>query len=62
MVLGVIANVVFSKRYARHLIAAGGRLPPKARLPIYYIGSVCLPIGLFWLAWTVQASIHWIVP
>lgn len=25
-------------------------------------GSVILPVGMFWFAWTVQPSVHWAVP
>ena len=35
--------------------------PPEARLPPALIGSVLLPLGLFWFAWTNYPSIHWIV-
>lgn len=62
MVLGVIVNVSMNKRYVRQLIAAGGQLAPEARLPLCCVGGVCLPVGLFWFAWTVQPSVHWIVP
>lgn len=27
-----------------------------------FIGSVMLPIGLFWYGWSAQADIHWIMP
>ncbi|KAG5987328.1 hypothetical protein E4U43_005121 [Claviceps pusilla] len=39
----------------------GGVAAPEARLPPAIVGSVALPIGLFWFAWTNSASIHWIV-
>ncbi|KAF3987499.1 hypothetical protein FT663_03902 [Candidozyma haemuli var. vulneris] len=35
---------------------------PEARLTIAAIGSLLMPIALFWLAWTSRESIHWIVP
>lgn len=32
------------------------------RLMLYSIvGGICLPIGLFWFAWTNSPSVHWIV-
>ncbi|CAF4228877.1 unnamed protein product, partial [Adineta steineri] len=34
---------------------------PETRLPPAIVGSICLPIGLFWFAWTNSPSIHWIV-
>ena len=35
---------------------------PESRLYFVCAESALLPIGLFWLAWTQFASIHWIVP
>lgn len=37
-------------------------LPPEKRVLPAIIGSICLPISLFWFAWTARASVHWIVP
>ena len=36
--------------------------PPEHRLYCAMIGSVVLPVGLFWFAWTARPSIHWICP
>ncbi|EMR66160.1 putative fluconazole resistance protein 1 protein [Eutypa lata UCREL1] len=64
--VGMMAAVAFSAydntRYAKHAAANGGNAPPEARLPPALIGSVLLPIGLFWFAWTNGPEIHWIVP
>ena len=35
--------------------------PPEARLPPAIVGSIAMPIGLFWFAWTNGPEIHWIV-
>lgn len=35
---------------------------PEARLYTTCLQSTLLPIGLFWLGWTLFPSIHWIVP
>lgn len=35
---------------------------PERLLFLTKIGAVCLPISLFWLAWTARPSIHWICP
>ena len=35
---------------------------PEARLYTTCLQSILLPIGLFWLGWTLFPSIHWIVP
>lgn len=32
------------------------------RLPIAFVGSVLLPISMFWFGWTSGAGVHWIVP
>ncbi|KAF2809755.1 MFS general substrate transporter [Mytilinidion resinicola] len=35
---------------------------PEYRLCSAMFGSICLPTGLFWFAWTARSSIHWISP
>ena len=35
---------------------------PESRLYFVCVESVLFPIGIFWLAWTQFASVHWIVP
>jgi len=39
-----------------------GKQEPEFRLPPAIFGACCVPIGLFWFAWTTYASVHWIVP
>ena len=34
---------------------------PEFRLPIANIGSVFIPVSLFWFAWTVETHRHWFV-
>lgn len=34
---------------------------PEFRLPLANIGSIFIPISLFWLAWTVEYRAHWFV-
>ncbi|KAL4904345.1 hypothetical protein BDW74DRAFT_29479 [Aspergillus multicolor] len=36
--------------------------PETHRLPISCLGSITITLSLFWLAWTANPSIHWIVP
>ena len=67
MLAAVIYTIPDNKRYNRaaaQATANGSKTgaPPEARLPPSMIGSVCLPVGLFWFAWTNSSSIHWIVP
>ncbi|KAK4058515.1 hypothetical protein OIO90_000677 [Microbotryomycetes sp. JL221] len=64
MLLAIGYNTfIINKKYVRDIQLNGGRpLAPEARLPICCVGGILLPIGLFWFAWTVRPSIHWIVP
>ena len=54
-----------NKRYERAEDEAKARgepnAPPEARLPPALVGSILLPVGLFWFAWTNGPEIHWIV-
>ncbi|PSR92316.1 putative MFS multidrug transporter [Coniella lustricola] len=64
--VGMIAAVIYSiydnKRYVKVMERSeSGFAPPEARLPPGIIGSFCMPVGLFWFAWTNYVSIHWIV-
>lgn len=66
MMIGQILGCVYStfddRRYQK--IAdktAYGRPPPEVRLIPAMVGSITLPIGLFWFAWTNFAGIHWVV-
>jgi len=62
MMVAVFYAAYDNKRYQRVAHAAGGAAPPEARLPPAIIGSVLLPVGLFWFAWTCGPSVHWVVP
>ncbi|RMD43662.1 hypothetical protein DV735_g1473, partial [Chaetothyriales sp. CBS 134920] len=61
VVLAVIYNIFDNKRYVRVQQSCGGEAPPESRLPPAIIASVCIPIGIFWFAWTNSPSVHWIV-
>ncbi|KAJ5651282.1 uncharacterized protein N7484_005005 [Penicillium longicatenatum] len=50
-----------NKRYAKKCAETTDRLAPELRLPPSMVGSIALPIGLFWFAWTNSPSIHWMV-
>ena len=39
-----------------------GTLTPEARLPPAIVGSIFMPISLFWFGWSARESVHWIVP
>lgn len=38
-----------------------GKAMPEYRLPLANIGSVLVPVGLFWFAWTVEYRLHWAI-
>jgi hypothetical protein len=51
------------KKWAKHIEAGNyGIVPQEYRLWPAIAGSLLLPIGLFWFAWTAKPNIHWIVP
>lgn len=61
MMCAIAYIVPSNKQYIRIERKHGGFAPPEARLQAAMIGSVALPIGLFWFAWSDQPSIHWMV-
>ncbi|KAI0995680.1 hypothetical protein K3495_g12500 [Podosphaera aphanis] len=69
--LGILVGFIFavatfsifdSTIYRREFNRAHGDPAPEHRLYAAMVGSIMLPIGLFWFAWTPRISIHWIVP
>ncbi|QRV96483.1 major facilitator superfamily transporter [Ceratobasidium sp. AG-Ba] len=40
----------------------GGKGKPEYRIPSMFIGSVLVPIGLFWYGWSAQARLHFMMP
>jgi MFS family permease len=61
MMIAVGYSMFDNKRYTHVAAKHNGNAPPEARLPPAMVGSVALPIGLFWFAWTNSPSIHWSV-
>jgi MFS family permease len=59
MIFAVSYSIPDNKRYIRVEKEHNGFAPPETRLPPSMIGSVALPIGLFWFAWTNYPQIHW---
>lgn len=59
MIIALCYVIPDNKRYVRLEEEHDGFAPPEARLPPAMIGSIALPIGLFWFAWTNYNSIHW---
>jgi len=67
--LGILVGVIFScifvavetkTRFVRKLRENGGRIVPENRLPPMIVGSIALPIGLFWFAWTSNPTVSWV--
>jgi len=64
--VGVILGIAYSfpdhRRYQNVVKTAGGRdVDPEVRLPPSLVGSVAIPIGIFWFAWTNGPSVHFLV-
>lgn len=61
MLIAVAYTIPDNKRYINVLAKYKGFAPPESRLPPVILASICIPIGLFWFAWTTYTSIHWMV-
>lgn len=35
---------------------------PEFRVPLMFLGSTFMPVGLFWYGWNAQYQTHWILP
>ncbi|KZF25352.1 MFS general substrate transporter [Xylona heveae TC161] len=35
---------------------------PEYRVPLMFVASALIPIGLFWYGWSVESRLHWIMP
>ncbi|KAF4470373.1 multidrug resistance, partial [Fusarium albosuccineum] len=60
--LATLGSVLDNRHYSRLVASKGDLVEPEDRLPPAIVGSVLLPIGLFWFAWTTDPSVHWAVP
>ena len=64
ILIGMLAAIAFckvtNKWYHQAAVKAGGIAPPEARLQAAMVGSIAVPFGMFWFAWTNYTSIHWI--
>jgi hypothetical protein len=59
MIIAIIYTIPDNKRYLRSMDRHAGFAPPEARLPPVMLAAICIPVGLFWFAWTNDPSIHW---
>ncbi|KAL8878515.1 MAG: hypothetical protein Q9198_003689, partial [Flavoplaca austrocitrina] len=62
VILGVIYSFVDHAKYAKLRKTSDDELGPEARLPESLVGCIAIPISLFWFAWTITPSIHFMVP
>ncbi|CAG9992133.1 unnamed protein product [Clonostachys byssicola] len=68
MALSLLTNPLWirirTRLVARHREETGkdDTSEPEYQLPPAMVGGVLIPVGLFWFAWTIQGTIHWIVP
>jgi hypothetical protein len=57
----LIDRILYQKHYRRAIEEGRKGVAPEYRLYGAMVGSIGLPISLFWFAWTSQKSVHWIV-
>jgi hypothetical protein len=50
------------KQYRRLTAKNNGVPMPEFRMPVGNVGAVCIPIGLLWYGWAVQAHTYFLVP
>ena len=59
----LIDRLIYRKQLAQsHLQGREGVVAPEHRLYAAMIGSIGIPIGLFWFAWTARKGVHWMSP
>lgn len=66
IMVGVLAALIYSavdnlRHQATLRRNSPGPTPPEARLPPCMVGSVFIPSGMLWFAWTNSPSVHWMV-
>ena len=58
---GIIDKTLYARAKAR--VTEPGKIPPpEERLYACMMGSIALPVSMFWFAWTSRPSIHWAAP
>ena len=62
MTIIFVDRKIYYRLYQRLGAEGGTVVAPEHRLYTAMLGSLLVPIGLFWFAWTVRDSIHWISP
>ncbi|KAJ3561103.1 hypothetical protein NP233_g10402 [Leucocoprinus birnbaumii] len=62
LLMGLATQPLWNRFHDRITERNNGKLPPEARLYMGQVGGICIPVSLFWLAFTTYPSVHWIVP
>ncbi|RDA83480.1 hypothetical protein CP532_7041 [Ophiocordyceps camponoti-leonardi (nom. inval.)] len=62
MAVALVGNLCDDVRFQKVVARFRDVPPPEARLPPALVGSILLPIGLFWFAWTNGPTVHWVLP
>ncbi|KXN89327.1 hypothetical protein AN958_05825 [Leucoagaricus sp. SymC.cos] len=53
----------FADQVYRYLSSKNGGIgKPEMRIPALFIGSLFIPVGIFWYGWSAQTKLHWIMP
>lgn len=58
-ILAMIFSYYLDKRYKAWLSKHNGIAPPEQRLMPCLVGSVAMPVGLFWFAFTTYVGPRW---
>jgi MFS family permease len=62
-IIGALFNARISDRILARLTQKNKGVPkPEFRIPMMFVGSAFMPIGLFWYGFSANAKAHWIVP
>lgn len=62
MLLALSTLPLWNRFFERKAKQFDGTYPPEVRLIMGQVGSVLVPVGLFWLAFTTYSGVPWIVP
>jgi len=58
----LIDQFVYQAQNRKAIAAGNAHAQPEHRLYNAMLGSLGIPIGLFWFGWTANAGVHWAVP
>lgn len=58
----LIDRYVYQAAHKRASVKGNAHARPEHRLYSAMLGSLGIPVGLFWFAWSADNGVHWIVP